>query len=125
MKTKTLLAALILCAGITTATAAEQRVNRGPAPGSSTANPWPRKLPDGSNVYWGLMETRNGQSRVIFGWYQDAPKVCYLHEQESFRNLGNWWERLLGRYRAEMVWIAVRPGETPPPGVGGEPGNFY
>lgn len=125
MKFRTLLAALALCAGLMTANAAEMIVNAGAVPGATVSDPWPAKLADGSTVYYGLTQTKNGVKTLIMGWHTDATLVCGLFEQQNQRNLDNLWDRLLGRYKAEMVWIAVKPGQVAPPNVGGDPLTPY
>lgn len=118
---------LLIAAGIALALTlhAAPQIGRGTPPGSNAYDPWPTLTKEGYRVVYGLMETRNGVSAVTFGWYSDAPKICGLHEQETLRNASNWWDRLLGRYKAEMVWIVLKPGESTPGQVGGNPLAIY
>ena len=104
---------------------AAPQIGRGTPPGSAIGEPWPITTAQGCRIVYGLMETRNGVSTITFGWYDDRIKVCYLHEQEAARNLANWWPKLLGQYRAEMVWIIIQPGQSIPAQVGGNPAGSY
>ena len=120
---KTLLIAASLALALTLHAAPV--IGRGTPPGSAIGDPWPITTAQGCRVVYGLMETRGGVSTIIYGWYDDRVKVCYLHEQETARNLSNWWPKLLGQYRAEMVWIVIQPGQSIPAQVGGNPAGSY
>ena len=102
----------ILIAALALTVNAAPIVNSGYPPGGSSANPAPKYSPDNKlNYYYGLAETIGGVRTVSMGWYNDHT-VAQLMNIVTERNLTNW-NYYVGRYKAEIVWIALPPGQAP------------